>query len=226
MQPKKGACLMSGSGEKSRSKSESQGRSKTLPQEDVLTQFLKSERGRIGAGQRSFEGDRVAGFSDLQETALGLAPETLFRTPQQEADLFKFGIEEPARRRFLQETVPLIREEFSGPGFFSSARAQETVRAGEDFASGLERTRQDLRRETEDINRQGLSGLFAFGQQQQQLEQQQINAEIEKFIEQNRLTNPEDAAIITALLGLDFGTTSMRQRSSTDAGGGGVGKSS
>ena len=215
---------MSGQGTRSRSKSQTQSQSFTGEQADVLGQFLARQRTRIGSGQPSFKGDRVAGFSDLQEQALALAPETLFRTPEQEADLFKFGIEEPARKRFLQETVPLIREEFAGPGFFGSARAQETVRAGENFATGLESSRQDLRRETEGINRQGVSTLFGFGQAQQQLEQQEINAEIEQFIESTRLTNPEDAAILTALLGLDFSTSLTRSRTDLDSGGGGVGK--
>jgi hypothetical protein len=175
-------------------------------QRDVLTEFLESQRGRIGQGQQSFGGERVAGFGDLQERALNLAPDAFFRTPEQEADLFKFGIEDPARRQFTQETVPLIGESFAGPGFFSSARAQETVRAGEDLASNLTAARSGLRQQTEDINRQGVSNLFQFGQAQQQLEQQNINAEIQQFIEQTRLTNPEDAALLSNLLGLSFST--------------------
>lgn len=177
-------------------------------QKEVLTEFLESERGRIGEGQPIFPGLRVAPFSELQETALSLAPENLFRTAGAEQELFEKGIEAPAQRRFSQETVPLLREEFAGPGFFSSARAQETVRAGEDLASNLEAERQNLRRETEAINRQGVASLFDFGAAQQAQEQQVINAEIQKFIEETRLTNPEDAQILTALLGLNFSTSS------------------
>ena len=184
-------------------------------QEDVLTEFLNSQRGRIGSGQPSFSGDRVAGFNELQDKALSLAPETLFRSQQQENDLFKTGIEQPAMRRFQQETVPLIREEFAGPGFFSSARAQETVRAGEDLASGLESERANLRRETEGINRDGVSKLFDFGSAQQAQDQRQIDSEIEQFIEQTRLTNPEDVAILTALLGMNFSTASGKSSASS-----------
>jgi hypothetical protein len=189
--------------------SEKSGSKSFLPiQEDVLTDFLSSQRGTIGAGQQSFPGQRTADFSELQERALELAPGALFRTPEQEADLFKFGIEEPARRRFQQETVPLIREEFAGPGFFGSARAQETVRAGEGLAAGLETARSGLRRESEDINRQGVASLFGFGQAQQAQQQAEINSEIEQFIEQTRLTNPEDVAILMGLLGMNFTTSS------------------
>jgi hypothetical protein len=177
-------------------------------QEDVLTQFLESQRGRIGQGQQSFGGDRVAGFGNLQQKALNLAPEAFFRTPEQEAELFRTGISDPARRQFSQETVPLIREEFAGPGFFGSARAQETVRAGEDLASNLSQARSGLRQQTEDINRQGVSSLFGFGGAQQQLEQQQINADMQRFIEQTRLTNPEDAQLLLQMLGMSFGTSS------------------
>ena len=208
---------MSASGDRSKSSQDSQ--SFRPIQEDVLGDFLTSQRQRIGQGQQSFQDNRTAGFSELQERALSLAPETLFRTPEQEADLFKTAIEEPAKRRFSQETVPLIREEFAGPGFFSSARAQETVRAGEDLASGLESTRGQLRRETEDINRRGIAGLFDFGRQQQQQEQAQINAEIQQFIEQTRLTNPEDAAILSNLLGLTFATGKSKTSSFGFAGG-------
>jgi len=175
-------------------------------QEDVLTQFLESQRGRIGQGQESFGGQRVAGFGDLQERALNLAPDAFFRTPEQEADLFKTGIADPARRQFAQETVPLIGEQFAGPGFFGSARAQETVRAGEDLASNLTQARSGLRQQTENINRQGVRDLFSFGQAEQQLEQQNINSEIQQFIESTRLTNPEDAALLSNLLGLSFST--------------------
>lgn len=192
----------------SKSKNESQSKSFIQPQEDVLTQFLESQRSRIGQGQPIFGGDRVAGFSDLQNRALAAAPQTFFRTPEQEADIFAGSIEKPALRRFQQETVPLIREEFAGPGFFGSARAQETVRAGEDLGSRLETARSDLRRETGDINRAGVRSLFDFGAAQQAQQQRVINDQVQRFVEETRLTNPEDVAILTALLGLNFSTSS------------------
>jgi hypothetical protein len=121
--------------------------------------------------------------------------------------------------------IPLLREEFAGPGFFSSARAQETVRAGEDLASNLEAERQNLRRETEAINRQGVQSLFNFGAAQQAQQQREIDSEIQTFIEENRLTNPEDVAILTALLGLNFASSSGESSSDSFsfgiAGGGG-----
>lgn len=183
-------------------------------QEDVLKQFLKSQRGRIGQGQESFAGLRVAPFQALQEQAFKLAPEAFFRTPEQEADIFKEGIETPALRRFREETTPLIDESFAGPGFFGSARAQERVRAGESLAANLETERSNLRRETETLNRQGIASLFGFGTAQQQQEQRLIQADIERFAEENRLTDPEDVAILTALLGLNFSTASGKTSSS------------
>ena len=176
-------------------------------QKDVLTEFLESQRARIGQGQESFPGLRVAPFSALQRQAFDLAPDAFFRTPEQEEELFREGIEAPALKRFRQETVPLIGESFAGPGFFGSARAQEQVRAGEDLASGLETERQGLRRETEQLNRQGVASLFGFGQAQQQQQQAEINAEIQRFLEENRLTNPEDVAILSNLLGLSFASS-------------------
>ena len=204
-----------GSAGKSDSSSKQQSKSFLPIQEDVLKQFLESERGRIGEGQPIFPGLRVAPFQELQEQAISLAPETLFRTAGQEQELFEKGIEAPAQRRFTQETVPLLREEFAGPGFFSSARAQETVRAGEDLASSLEAQRQGLRRETEDINRQGVQSLFNFGAAQQAQQQREIDSEIQQFVEENRLTNPEDVAILTALLGLNFASSTGKSSSSS-----------
>lgn len=194
-------------GSLSKQKSSSKSKSFLPIQEDVLTQTLGEYRDRIGAGQPIFEGQRVAPFSELQQQALNLAPETFFRTPEQEQQLFQQAIEAPAQRRFAQETVPLISEAFAGPGFFGSARAQETVRAGEDLAAGLSAERAKLRQETDLLNRQGVAQLFDFGAQEQMQQQRENEAEFQKFIEETRLTNPEDIALITQLLGLNFGVS-------------------
>ena len=185
-------------------------------QEHVLQQFLDSERQRIGAGENIFQGDRFAPFSELQQQAVDFAPDALFRTPEQEQQLFQQGIRDPALREFQQTTIPNISESFAGPGFFGSARAQEQVRAGEDLAFGLSQARSGLRQETEAINRAGVSNLFNIGAQQQQQEQNLINQEIQRFAEENRLTSAEDTAILLSLLNANFTTSSS-------GGGGGLG---
>jgi len=55
---------------------------------------------------------------------------------------------------------------------------------------------------------QGTSALFELGQQEQQQEQQQINSDIQKFAEENRITSEEDMAILLSLLGMNYSTSS------------------
>ena len=52
----------------------------------------------------------------------------------------------------------------------------------------------------------------------QQQEQAEINSAIQKFAEENRLTDPEDMQILMSLLGLGFGTSSSAGTSSTSPG--------
>lgn len=65
-------------------------------------------------------------------------------TPEQTQDFFNRAIAEPARFSFEDIQRPLIREEFAGPGFSSSARAQEVSRAGQDVERELGEARAGL----------------------------------------------------------------------------------
>lgn len=65
-------------------------------------------------------------------------------TPEQTQDFFERAIAAPARFSFEDIQRPLIREEFAGPGFSSSARAQEVVRQGETLERGLGEARAGL----------------------------------------------------------------------------------
>lgn len=65
-------------------------------------------------------------------------------TPEQTQDFFNRAIAEPARFSFTDVQQPLIREEFAGPGFSSSARAQEVSRQGQDLERGLGEARAGL----------------------------------------------------------------------------------
>lgn len=55
---------------------------------------------------------------------------------------------------------------------------------------------------------QGTAGLFSLGQQEQQQQQNTINSQIQKFAEENRITSEEDMAILLALLGMNYSTSS------------------
>ncbi len=65
-------------------------------------------------------------------------------SPQQTQEFFERAIAEPARFSFEDVQRPLIREEFAGPGFSASARAQEVARQGQDVERGLGEARAGL----------------------------------------------------------------------------------
>ena len=53
----------------------------------------------------------------------------------------------------------------------------------------------------------GLRDIFSFGQAEQAQRQAEINADIQRFMEANRITNPEDIQIILSLLGMSYTTS-------------------
>jgi hypothetical protein len=216
-------------------------------------------------------------------------------------DTFNAQYANPAYRNFSQNTAPLIREEFAGPGFWSSARADAVGRSASDLGSQLEASRAGYLWDTENVNRQiqeaqagrqlagiplgmqyaqeplnralaeyqatmagqafnnqtnldnrnqmlqealaqfntGLQGyqanqqtqqinnqanlanrnqlmqetqnLFGLGSAEQQQRQAMINTEIQRFMEENRLTSEEDMAILLALLGMNYSSGSSSQ---------------
>lgn len=65
-------------------------------------------------------------------------------TPEQEASYFGRAIQEPRMKQFREEEAPLIREEFAGPGYWGSARANELAEAGGDVGDWLGTQRAQL----------------------------------------------------------------------------------
>ena len=65
-------------------------------------------------------------------------------TPEQTSDFFNRAIADPARFTFEDVTRPLIREEFAGPGFSGSARANRVVESGQDLERQLGEQRAGL----------------------------------------------------------------------------------
>lgn len=61
---------------------------------------------------------------------------------------------------------------------------------------------------------QGLKELMGIGAVEQTQEQQEIFAEVEKFAQEQQLVDPEDLAVLMALLNLNFSTSSGKSRSS------------
>lgn len=162
-------------------------------------------------------------------------------------DFFSQTFREPATRRFNQETLPGIAEDFAGPGFFGSSRSQAQTTARTDLADTLNseeaagRFANTLRNQDIDeakagraqtaINQslqvgrapaveiadnlrnaasqiQGMSALFGFGQAEQTQEQMELQADIQRFAEENQITDPQNLAILMALMDLNFSTSS------------------
>lgn len=128
--------------------------------EESLGQFLL---GRIGQGLPRFPGELVAPLSEYEQAGLGrlsafLAPgeaplgeeqaQSLTRllegetpdffTPERATEFFETAIRRPQVRRFEEETLPVLRESFIGPGsFYSSARVEAERRARRDLEERL-----------------------------------------------------------------------------------------
>ena len=258
------------SGGKSKGSSSQQQQSYTPEQRKWLGEALSVYGPQLGQGENVFGGQRIAEFSPFQNQSLTQAQGFLDSfSPDQGMPLFGetggalgnilsgnagaplLSLDDanksftdqyvnPAYRNFSQNTAPLIREEFAGPGFWGSARAGAVGDAASDLGSQLEAQRAGFLWDTENTNRQlqeakanrmqagvnqgmqygmmpttqnlanlqGQQSLFNFGSAEQQQRQNEIDAEIQTFAEQNRLTSEEDMAILLALLGMNYSSGS------------------
>lgn len=131
-------------------------------QQNVASPLAKFLSSRVGQGLQGFGGQRIAGMSSFEQSGLGalssfLGSETplsgditgalqklLAGQPSTEVnsgltrDFFRKSIADPARRRFEEETLPLVRESFVGSGQFNStARAETERRARRDLDEAL-----------------------------------------------------------------------------------------
>jgi hypothetical protein len=158
---------MSLSGSKQKSESQQQSSAKTAGQKRLLQKAIDIQTPRLGAGENIFQGERIASLDPLQTGAAQQAGSfldsfnasrdiPLFGQSQQAisgilsgetgaqklsqdevSDFFQRAVADPAQRSFQQDTRPLIREEFSGPGFFSSARGNAVVQSAQDLQDRL-----------------------------------------------------------------------------------------
>lgn len=248
--------------------SQQQSQSFTPEQGQWLANVLSVYGPTVGQGQTSYTGDRVAGFTTGQTSALSQAqgyldsfkPGTsmpLFsetgsaindilqgRTGGTEKSLseanqtFNDIYSTPAWYDFEKNVAPTAREEFAGPGYWGSARANAVTDKAADLQTALNSQRYQYLSDTEAANRalqeakatraastipvamaygmqpteqalaglQGTQSVFNTASTEQALQQQQIQADIQQFLEQNRLTDPEAMSIMMGLLGLNYST--------------------
>lgn len=168
-----------GGGSKSVSQSQSFLPAQRTALEDVLAAF--TGQGRIGTGQTSFTGEQLAGFNPLQQSILsnlgafqglfdpdqpipfagesgaaltGLLSGERGAQPISVEDFIREAIVAPREQQFEQFTAPLIREEFAGPGFQSTARARAVGLAGERLQEEIGAESGATRFAAEQFNRQ------------------------------------------------------------------------
>jgi hypothetical protein len=172
---------MSGQEEKSSEKSTSY-----LPiQKEAITDALKAfmQQGRIGTGQESFPGERIASLTTGQQTALAGAEPFLdvfsaqrgipflgetggalqgilgqefggeLISPERAQQVFEATRQTPRLRQFERFDKPLIEEQFAGPGFQHTDRAQQVIRSAEELGRDIASEREQFMFGTEQANR-------------------------------------------------------------------------
>jgi hypothetical protein len=134
-----------------------------------------------GAGNIPLYGETGAALSGVLSGQTGA--EQL--SEQDIADFYQRTVADPARRQFSEEIRPLIREEYAGPGFYSSARSGAVTKGAQDLgyrlSEGLAQAQFENLRRGQDLDEaragRSLSAVPAamqFGQMPSQIEQQKL----------------------------------------------------
>lgn len=194
------------------SQTKSSGESKTKEQKAGLKQALDIYTPTLGQGQKIYQGETTAGFSGLQNSTFDFATNGGFVKSQADTDkYFKDVYEDPTMKQWKSYVAPTIREEYAGPGFWGSARAGAVAKSAQDTGDTLNQQRTQLNWDVGESNKAGALQMFDLGAKQQEFEQAKINADIEKFAAENRITDPENMSILMGLLGLNYSTSYGRK---------------
>lgn len=162
----------------------------------------------IGKNNNVFQGERVAGFNPSQTKVFDFANQGGFRTtPNQVQDYFTNTIKNPAVKQYNEIVSPAVKEAYSGPGYWSSARAKAEADASKDLADNLNTEWGKLNWDTLNANRQGALQEYQLGEAQQKQKQNEIDAAMNKFKEEGLLTDPVNTEILLSLLGMNYSTS-------------------
>lgn len=242
---------------------------KTGQQQELISKMIELYGPTLGAGEAVFPGEDVAGLTPAQQKAIGTAgqfmdvfgpmrdipllgeaetalgpiisgeagPQPL--STERAADVFSRIGEEPRWRTFKEETAPIIREEFAGPGFWSSARAQAVGKEATELGRDIGESREEFMWGVEQYNRQleqqniqnqmqamgmvpelaglptqlnilrlsGIGAAYGLSTEEQAQKQREINAQVNRFAAEQRITGSENLAILQALAELSIITT-------------------
>jgi len=246
----------------------------TPEQQDWISKALELYGPTLGQGANVYPGERVAGFTDTQQGTLGSlgsfadyfggggempmyaqtgdALKNILAgtagadpwTSQQTSDYFKSAYQQPAMKQWSEFIKPEIKENYAGPGYWSSARAGAVAEGARDLGDWLGAKHGQLQWDTATQNKMlqesaanrmlsgigqgmqygmmptqemlsklgGLGGVFDFAGAGQQQNQAEINAAIQKWAEEQAITDPANLSILMAFLNQPYGGTIQTTR--------------
>ncbi len=147
----------------------------------MVAPFTSAQQAALTAGEQFLPFFQPRGteeiplFGETEQALKGVLTGTAgaqpFTQPQTESFISE-AIAKPRRFTFENIIRPLTREEFAGPGFSGSARAQEVVRRGAETERGISEQSEQVRFGIEQFNKQlqqekAQLALAATGQAQQ-----------------------------------------------------------
>ncbi|TSA56098.1 MAG: hypothetical protein D4R45_01300 [Planctomycetaceae bacterium] len=189
-------------------------------QAEALDKAISLYTPTLGQGANIYQGERVAGLTPSQQSVFDFAEGGGFMTsPDQTEEYFQNVIKAPAMKSLQEDVLPAVKEAYSGPGYWGSARASEEARTTENTVADLNTARNQLSWDVNQANKTGAIQQLEVGSLEQQQRQNEIDAEIQRFAEENAITDPQNLQILMALLGQSMSSSS----GSTDAAGMGWG---
>lgn len=207
---------MFGSSKGPENNSSSTTNTKTKLQNEYIDKAINLYGPELGQNNNVYDGQRVADFTDMQNKVFDFADNGGFiRTPEQTDSYFASAIKNPSLKNYNEITNPAVKEAFSGPGYWGSGRAGAEAKAGQDLADNLNTQYAQLRWDVDEVNKQGAQQQMSLGSMQQQQKQNQIAADMQKFAEENQITDPQNLSILMSLLGMNVQSTTTRQQQTT-----------
>lgn len=188
----------------------------TPKQKSYLDKAIDLYGSQLGKNNTTYLGNRVADFNPIQNKVFDFANNGGFiTTPQQTADYFNSTVKTPTLKNLNETVLPAVKEAFSGPGYWGSGRANAEVKAATDTADKLNTAWGNLNWDTQQANKQGAKDMYQVGSTQQQQAQNQINADMARFAEQNQITDPESLNILMSLMGMNAVASGKNQEYAT-----------
>lgn len=184
-------------------------------QEQYFNQALDLYGAELGQNN-VFQGQRVADLVPSQKSVFDFANTGGFvTTPEETTDYFNSTIKNPTLKNLSENVLPATKEAFSGPGYWGSGRASEEAKATKDTYDVLNTKWGDLNWLVKQDNMNNQAKAMAVGQAEQGYNQDLINADMQKFTEENQITDPTNLSVLMSLLGLTSSTTTNSSGSTT-----------